>query len=1103
MRRLLSNRGMRPCPTLRLLALAVLAGIAVQLGAGAGPASAQYFGRNKVQYRKFDFEILRTQHFDIYFYEENRELAEQAGRMAERWYTRLSRALGYGLNGRQALILYASHPDFEQTNAIPGELGEGTGGVTEAFKRRIVLPLAGPLAETDHVIGHELVHAFQFDVTGQRTSDAAFANPAILRLPLWFIEGMAEYFSVGPLDPNTAMWIRDAVAADKLPTVRSLADPRFFPYRYGQAFWTYVASRWGEGAVVRCLKAAGRAGDAEYALTAELGIPTDSLTKDWHRAIRRWYAPLSAVTETPDSLARPVVIAGRGAGELNVAPAVSPDGRRVVFFSEKDLFSIEMYLAELGSGKIVRKLTHTAVDPHLQSLQFIQSVGAWSQDGRRFAFAGIAGGRPVLTVLDVDRGRREREVPLPGLGEVLNPTWSPDGRRIAFAALAGGKADLFWVDLDTHELRRLTNDLYGDLHPVWSPDAATIAFATDRFSTDLDSLRYGNYELALLDVASGDIRRLGGFADAKNINPQWTRDGRGLYFVSDARGISNVYRMALPGGEITQVTNLRTGVSGITALSPAISMAGGADRLVFTAYERSAYSLYAIDSLSALAGRPVLPLAAGTDPGALPVDTLQTPSDFVPQAFRPGSPGFATTSLPPDSLDALRLPPLRAGSAPPAWDGRSPAFPPEELPAPPPAAAQRVPADSTLALRTPIELSDPASFATRPYKARLSLDYVAQPNISFGATSSGLVAGGGAAAYWSDMLGDHNLATLLQINTGGGGIIRNTALGLFYENRRSRWNWGLAGAQIPLITRQFIVDQGMYDEQLATRERDYRIWEIHRDVEVTLAYPLSRVHRIETRGGFSNIDFAGEVQTTIFSDATGAKLFEATAALPENFVPSLNFGTAGAALVYDSSVFGGTSPVLGQRYRFEASAAIGSIDYATAMVDYRRYVPLKRSLILAGRFLHFGRYGGGSDDPRLQQLYLGYASLIRGYNDGSFEPWEFSSADGSSSIYDRLFGSRLALANFEVRVPLLGALGALPSRGLPPLEFAAFFDAGVAWTGSERAWFNGGAREPLTSFGAALRLNLLGFAIAEVDLVHPNDRPSKGWYWQFSLTPGF
>ena len=143
----------------------------------SSPASAQYFGRNKVQYRTFDFEVMKTEHFDIYFYPEEKAGVEIAARMAERWYSRLRRLLRHDLRGRQPLILYASHVDFEQTNVIGGEIGEGTGGVTEPIARRIVLPLAGPLAETDHVIGHELVHAFQFDMTTLTDAPARHDRP--------------------------------------------------------------------------------------------------------------------------------------------------------------------------------------------------------------------------------------------------------------------------------------------------------------------------------------------------------------------------------------------------------------------------------------------------------------------------------------------------------------------------------------------------------------------------------------------------------------------------------------------------------------------------------------------------------------------------------------------------------------------------------------------------------------------------------------------------------------------------------------------------------------------------------------------------------------
>ena len=158
-------------------------------GPGVQTAGAQYFGRNQVQYESFDFEVLQTEHFNIHFYDEEREAVEQAGILAERWYARLSRLLNHKLRGRQTIIYYASHPHFMQTNAIGGAPGESTGGVTEVFKRRMVLPFAGPLAKTDHVLGHEMVHAFQFDMTGQGKALSEATIPLI-----WSDQNAREYY---------------------------------------------------------------------------------------------------------------------------------------------------------------------------------------------------------------------------------------------------------------------------------------------------------------------------------------------------------------------------------------------------------------------------------------------------------------------------------------------------------------------------------------------------------------------------------------------------------------------------------------------------------------------------------------------------------------------------------------------------------------------------------------------------------------------------------------------------------------------------------------------------------------------------------------------
>jgi hypothetical protein len=193
------------------------------------------------------FEFSKTPHFEIYYYAEERDAVKQAARMAERWYAKLSEALDHQFDRRQPIILYASHGHFAQTSITPVLLGDGIGGFTDHQAGRVVLPFAAGLTETNHVLGHELVHAFQRDILRKHGTSLAM-------MPLWFAEGMAEYLSVGRIDHNTAMWLRDAVNADHLPRLEDLNNARWFPYRYGQALWAFLSEKYGESIAAQAMK---------------------------------------------------------------------------------------------------------------------------------------------------------------------------------------------------------------------------------------------------------------------------------------------------------------------------------------------------------------------------------------------------------------------------------------------------------------------------------------------------------------------------------------------------------------------------------------------------------------------------------------------------------------------------------------------------------------------------------------------------------------------------------------------------------------------------------------------------------------------------------
>jgi hypothetical protein len=390
--------------------------------------------------------------------------------MAERWRARLESLLAHQLRTRQPLILYASHVDFEQTNTIQGELSEGTGGVTEPLRRRIILPLGGPLGDTDHVIGHELVHAFQFDIT--TPDNAPPGQNGAERLPLWFIEGMAEYLSLGSIDPNTAMWLRDAARKEKLPDVKDLNNPKYFPYRWGQAFWAYVGGRWGDDVIRQMLDVGARSGDPKAAISEVLGVDEKTFSSDWHEAIRTAYGPVLSSTTPPGEVGTAIAKGKKAAGDLNIAPALSPDGRYLAFLSERSLFSIDLFVADAQSGRVLHKLTSTASDPHYSSIQFIYSAGAWDAQSRRIAIATVTAGNPAIAIFDAASGDRQREIDVREVDEVFNPTWSPDGRSICFTGMKQGLTDLFIADVESGQIRQLTTDPFADLQPAWSPTGA-------------------------------------------------------------------------------------------------------------------------------------------------------------------------------------------------------------------------------------------------------------------------------------------------------------------------------------------------------------------------------------------------------------------------------------------------------------------------------------------------------------------------------------------------------------------------------------------------------------------------------------------------------
>lgn len=563
--------------------------IIILMGLFSSTVQAQYFGQNKVMYEQFDFEIYNSPHFAIYNYLGNDTIMEMLGYQTEKWYERHRAIFGDTLR-ESPLILYNNHTDFKQTSVISGLIGVGTGGVTESLRRRVVIPVMESNKETDHVLGHEMVHVFQYTTI---VEDDSMTFQALANVPLWMIEGMAEFLSIGPEDNRTSMWMRDALIHNDIPSVEELTrNPyKYFPYRYGHAFWAFVTGHWGDQIIKPLFYNTLKMGP-EMAIDTLLNMSADSLSGFWEREIKAYYTPMMK-----DTLAPPgeLLFSSKNSGSLNLSPTLSPDGKNITFLTDKDVISIDIMMANTETKEVERRLTSTVRQTHIDDFNYIESTGSFSPDGNKYAVTTFSKGTNKLLIAQLrNKGARSvQEISIPGIDAFSNPRWSPVSNDILFTGLVKGQSDLYLYNLDTKKLTPLTNDIYSDVHPAWSSDGKTITFISDRGEdTDLSRQDYGAYRLCELDVATKELTTYSFFPKSSIFSPQYAPGDSSIYFLAHADGFRNLYRFDKPTGKIFRLTRLSTGITGITDLAPAYSVARKSGDIAYTLYRNDKYIIY-------------------------------------------------------------------------------------------------------------------------------------------------------------------------------------------------------------------------------------------------------------------------------------------------------------------------------------------------------------------------------------------------------------------------------------------------------------------------------------------------------------------------------
>ncbi|GJQ64755.1 MAG: hypothetical protein SCALA702_38080 [Melioribacteraceae bacterium] len=1006
----------------------------------AGSLFAQ-FGQNRVQYKDYDWRYIQSKHFDIYFSPDGEKIAEFTAAAAEDALASIQEYLDYQINSRVALIVYESHNDFQETNTTNSYIGQGTGGFTEPFKNRVVFPFEGDYQKFRHVIHHELVHAVMRDKLYGGTVQNIIAKNISLQLPLWYHEGMAEYLSSG-WETNSDMFIRDAIINEYLPDINRLGG--YFAYRGGQALFHYIAQTYGKQKIGEMLDKVQGLGNVEAGIKSSIGLSIEELNDRWKKHLKREYWPGIAERRDPDEIAKRLTNNKKAGGFYNTSPALSPQGDKIVFISDRDIY-LDIYLMNAFDGEIIDEVIESGRTNDFEELNVLYPSMTWAPDNNRIALSRKSAGYDRIYIYDVEEDEGE-DIPF-GFHGIESVDWSPDGNKIAFAGSDARQSDIYIYDFTTNEMSQLTDDIFSDADPRWTPDSKSVIFSSDRgkyLTKDMipaDFAMYNhNYEqldLYIKNVESGKIDRITDWEFSTERSAVVSPDGKEILFVSDFSGIDNLYKKRIVFSEEDNVSNIldikavpvTNSLNGISQLS----LSADGKKLAFASLYNYGYNIFVLNN----------PFELELEANEIPFTNYMTRvreasernetefkrSDLVISAPKKDNPWknytFGEEQI-ADTQPVVADTSERKGriftgqyetvddTTNTSGDYSNYVFGPgkriqdEE--------GNTIPRDSVFSST----LDQDGNYLVNKYKISFSPDLI-YANAGY-STFYGLL--GTTVLSFSDMLGNHRIVgvTSLQID------LKNSDYGLAYYYLPKRINYGIEGFHTARFV--YLLREGRRD---LFRFRNY-------GGVLSASYPLSRFYRLDA--SFSVLNISSENLDDL-TESTNRVTY---------FVPSLSF-------VHDNTMFGYTAPIEGTRYNISLFGNPGLGDkgqsFYSLTYDFRTYLRFMYDNALVFRMS--GGYSGGANP---QSFFLGGTE---NWVNRSFRTGEIPLDDASDFAflspalpmrgfdYAEKIGSRYSLMNLELRMPLIRALltGPLPIF-FQNIMGVAFVDMGAAWNDNKQ-----------------------------------------------------
>ncbi|MBI4063810.1 MAG: PD40 domain-containing protein [Elusimicrobia bacterium] len=565
--------------------------------------------------RSYPYRVWETEHFRIHYYDDNPLLLEETARILESAYQDVTADLDAKPNQKLPFFLYTNHNEFEQTRIV--DIGEGTGGVTEAFKDRFLIFNNGSLAWLRHVIYHEFTHEVQFAVLNAGFWKSARLLKSIL-YPLWLMEGLAEY-EAGEIDHATdLMYARDAATSRVSPAFK-LRDLHNFnhlkpnqitkAYKQGGIMMEFIAREYGKEKLGQILKSYRDRFDPGSVFMDVLGTDDDRFDRNFREWLEETYGEPAKHLDEPSRYGERLTDSEKPIPIFHHSPVISPDGRDLFYIAMRKGYPA-VYRKNLTNGK--KEILAGGHFRHLDWIAPDERNLAVSADGRRLYFVGEKNNKEYLCRYDLEKNKFKK-IALTGLAALKSPTVNPrDGDEIILAGMENGFFDLYKVSFNQAKiLERITSDPQDDDYPAYANDGEAIVYSSE---VGISSSGMANRDLFLWDSGKKIPERLTRGSKIEKA-PAISPDGRRVLFISDEDGAWDLYELDRTSRRVERKTKMIT-----SALAPSFTQGGEA--IVFSSFrdgeihvyrgERSRFHVQ--DATSLFLDQPVSASRASTSP---------------------------------------------------------------------------------------------------------------------------------------------------------------------------------------------------------------------------------------------------------------------------------------------------------------------------------------------------------------------------------------------------------------------------------------------------------------------------------------------------------